>query len=176
MFRRNRITTQKAVSTGDDARARQCRKFINLHKAQIPPHPQDTKTMVNLSGVPLEEAAYSALSKSLIFAVAPGSIPVKNILCGVENAIMALPEETAEEIRQETVRILKGSKKPKDNLTGTERRALRALKSNKTLTVLPADKGNAAVVLCTSDYNQMIAALLEDKTYKKVKKDPTDSV
>jgi hypothetical protein len=94
----------------------------------------------------------------------------------MEKSIMALPEETAEEIRQETVRNLKGSNKPTDNLTGTERRALRALKSNKTLTVLPADKGNAAVVLCTSDYNQKITALLEDKTYKKVKKDPTDSV
>jgi hypothetical protein len=41
---------------------------------------------------------------------------------------------------------------------------------------LLADKGNAAVVLGTSDYSQKIAALLEDKAYKKLKKDPTDSV
>jgi hypothetical protein len=50
-----------------------------------------SRPVVNLSGVPLEEAAYSALSKGLNFAVAPGSIPVKDILCGVEKAIMALP-------------------------------------------------------------------------------------
>jgi hypothetical protein len=87
-----------------------------------------------------------------------------------------LPEETAEQIRQETVRILKGSHKPKDNLTGAERRALRSLKANEALTVLPADKGNAIVVQNTSDYNRKIAALLEDKAYKKLKKDPTDSV
>jgi hypothetical protein len=87
-------------------------------------------------------------------------VPIKDILCGVEKAIGALPEETAEEIRQETVRILKGSRKPKDNLTGAERRAFRALKANAALTVLPADKGNVAVVLGTSDYNQKIAALL----------------
>jgi hypothetical protein len=72
----------------------------------------------------LEEAAYSALSKGLNFAVAPESIPVKDILCGVEKTIMALTEETAEEIRQETATILKGSNKPKDNLTCAERRAL----------------------------------------------------
>jgi hypothetical protein len=108
--------------------------------------------------------------------ISPGSVPVKDILCGVEKAIMALPEETVGEIRQETVRILKGSNKPKDNLTCAERRALRALKSNRTLTVLPADKRNAAVVLGTSDCNQKIVALLDDKTYKKLKKDPTDSV
>jgi hypothetical protein len=55
-------------------------------------------------------------------------------------------------------------------------RALWALKTSDVLTVLLADKGNAAVVLDTSDYNWKIAALMEDKAYKKLKKDPTDSV
>ncbi|PNF37716.1 hypothetical protein B7P43_G11457, partial [Cryptotermes secundus] len=112
----------------------------------------------------------------LNFAVAPVSVPVKDILCRVEKVIVTLPVETAEEIRQETVRILKNSCKPKDNLTGAERRALRSLKANETLTVLPADKGNAAVVLYTSDYNRKIAAILEDKAYRKLKKDPIDTI
>jgi hypothetical protein len=132
--------------------------------------------VVNLSEVPLEEAACLALSKGLNFAVAPVSVPVKDILYGVEKAIVALLEQTAEEIQQETVRILKGSCKPKENLNGAERRALQALKANEELTVIPADKGNEAVVLGTSDYNQKITALLEDKVYKKLKKDPTDSI
>jgi hypothetical protein len=34
--------------------------------------------------------------------MAPGHIPAKDFLCGVEKAIVTLPEETAEEIRQET--------------------------------------------------------------------------
>jgi hypothetical protein len=92
--------------------------------------------------------------------VAPGRIPAKDFLCGVEKAIVTLPEETAEEIQQETVRILKGSRQPKDNLTGAERRALRSLKANASLIVPPADKGNAAVVMGTSDYNRKIATLL----------------
>jgi hypothetical protein len=123
----------------------------------------------------MEEAACSALSKGLDYVVASAFVPVKDILCGVEKGIGALPEETAEEIRQETARIFKGSYKLKDNLTGAERRALRALKANEALTVLPANKDNAAVVLGTSDYNQKIAALLEVKAYKRLK-DPTDSV
>jgi hypothetical protein len=116
-----------------------------------------------------------ALSKSLNFAVAPASGPVKDILCGMEKAIGDLPEETVEEIRQETVRILKGPHKPKDNLTGAKRRALWALKTNKALTVLPADKAIVAVVLDTSDYNRKITTFLEDEAYKKLK-DTTDSV
>jgi hypothetical protein len=126
--------------------------------------------------VPLEEAACSALSKGLNYAVAPGRIPAKDFLCGVEKAIVTLPEETADEIRQEAVRILKGSRQPKDNLTGAKRRALRSLKANDSLTILPADKGNIAVVLGTSDYNKKITTLLQDKAYTKLRKDPTESI
>jgi hypothetical protein len=93
----------------------------------------------------------------------------------VEKAIGTQHEETAEEIRQEMVRILKGSRRPKDNLTGGERRALQSLKADDLLTVLPADKGNATMVLGTSDYNK-IATLLQDKAYAKLKKDPMESM
>jgi hypothetical protein len=56
------------------------------------------------------------------------------------------------------------------------RRALRSLKVNEALTVLPTDKSNAAVVLGTKEYNRRIATILEDKAYKKLKNDPTDSL
>jgi hypothetical protein len=98
-----------------------------------------------------------------------GGIPAKDFLCCVEKAIGTLPEETADEIQQETVRIIKGSRQPKDNLTGAKWRALRSLKANASLTVLPTDKGNATMVLGTSDYNRKIATLLQDKAYAKLK-------
>jgi hypothetical protein len=44
------------------------------------------------------------------------------------------------------------------------------------LIVLPTDKRNAAVVLGTSDDNHKIATILKDKAYKKLEKDPMDSV
>jgi hypothetical protein len=57
--------------------------------------------------VPWKEAVYSALRKSLNYAVAPRFIPVNDILCGVKKAIRILSENNAEEIRQETIRILR---------------------------------------------------------------------
>jgi hypothetical protein len=45
----------------------------------------------------LEEAVCSALSKGLNYAVTPAVVPVDAILCGVEKATGALPEETAKE-------------------------------------------------------------------------------
>jgi hypothetical protein len=173
----DRTTGEKVLRTADDIRVRHCRKFRHVYKAQQPPGPPDNKNIVvNMSKVPFEEATCLALIKGRTFAVAPASVSVNDILCGVEKAIGVLPEETAEKIRQETVRILKGSFKPKDKLTGAERRALRAFKANEVLTVLPADKGNAAVEMGTSGYNQKIATLLEDKAYKNLKKDPTEFV
>jgi hypothetical protein len=37
------------------------------------------------------------------------------------------------------------------------------LKNSETVTVLPADKGNVALVLGTADYNRKTAVLLEDQ-------------
>jgi hypothetical protein len=76
---------------------------------------------------------------------------------------------------QETVRIIKSSSRPRDNLTRAEREALRALKKNTELTILPADKGNATVVLNTVDYKQKITSLLQDPSYRRLARDPTDS-
>ena len=53
---------------------------------------------------------------------------------------------------------------------------LKTLKDNTQLTILPADKGNATVILNTTDYKLKIASLLGDCAYKKLDKDPTDSI
>jgi hypothetical protein len=126
--------------------------------------------------MPLEEAACLALSKGLNYIVTPTILLVEDILCGVEKGIAALPEETAKKVQQETVRNLKGLCKPKDNLTRAVKRALWALNDSDALTVLPNDKGNVTVVLDTADYNWKIGALLENQAYRKLKKDPTESV
>ena len=54
--------------------------------------------------------------------------------------------------------------------------ALKTLKDNTQLTILPADKGNATVILNSTDYKLKIASLLGDSAYKKLDKDPTDSI
>jgi hypothetical protein len=52
---------------------------------------------------------------------------------------------------------------------------LRTFRASEALAVLPAEKGNATAALDTADYNQKIAAHLEDHAYKKLK-DRTESV
>ena len=105
----------------------------------------------------------------------PHTIPFEDILAGVEKAVQSLPVEMAEEARQEAVKIIKSSSKPRDNLTRAEREAPRTLKKNTELTILPADKDNATVVLNTVDYKQKITSLLQDPSYRRLARDPTDS-
>jgi hypothetical protein len=81
----DRITTEKVLRMADDIRARHCRKFLHLHKTQHPPGPPgNSRTVINLSEVLLEEAAYSALSKGLNYTVASRLVSFKDTLCGVE--------------------------------------------------------------------------------------------
>jgi hypothetical protein len=68
------------------------------------------------------------------------------------------------------VRIFQGSSRPKDNLNGTERKALRALWNNTDLTILLAFKGSATVILNTVDYNHKIGALFQIPAYRKLAK------
>ena len=68
----------------------------------------------------MDDALHSALRKSSNYAVTPTAIPIKDILIGVETAVTSLAPDTAEEVRQEAVRIIKNSKPPRDNLTRTE--------------------------------------------------------
>lgn len=102
-------------------------------------------------------------------------LPTEDILSSVETAIVSLPEEAAEGVGQETVQTLKASGRPRDNLSGAERRALWSLHTNIDLTVLHADKGNAMMVLNTKNYNEKVSALLSVPTYCRLSKDPTEA-
>jgi hypothetical protein len=89
------IMTEKVSSITEDRKAKHCKRFQRLHKAQHPPLPPDNrKTVVYLSEVLLEKAAWLALSKALNYAVTQAVVPVEDILCGMEKATTALPERS----------------------------------------------------------------------------------
>ena len=73
--------------------------------------------------------------------------------------------------------LLTRFKPPLPNILPSERRALRDLRANSTLMILPADKGKATVVLDKQDYgNRMENMLLDRSTYQVLSKDPTPSL
>ena len=131
---------------------------------------------MNLSGEELNEATVSVLSNGLNFAPAPKFIPVKEIVSGVEQAINVLSREDSEEIRREVCRSLNRAVPPKHNISKTERLALKSLRENSDIVVLPADKGNASVVLSSEEYRSKISELLSDSSYRPISRDPTGKI
>ena len=66
--------------------------------------------------------------------------------------------------------ILKTTKLPKPNINWKERQALAELKKEKSIIILPADKGKATVVMDTDEYEQKVTTS-DDKSYEKLKKE-----
>jgi hypothetical protein len=122
-------------------------------------------TLINLSCIPREDAAYSPMGKGLNYAVSPAVLPIEDILTDVEKAIVSVPVEAAVEVREQTFRTLKVSGRPRSNLYGPERWALRSLRTNADLTVLQADKGKATMFLNTKDFNENVSAILRALPY-----------
>ncbi|CAH1267006.1 Hypp3654 [Branchiostoma lanceolatum] len=109
------------------------------------------------------------LGKGLNFAITPRSIPVKEIVTATEVAAIKLDQEEASLLRNEVVGILQNAKPPKPNLSNEERQAIKSLKENKDIVIIPADKGKAVVVMDKTEYVEQCEKLLDDKdTYKVI--------
>ena len=97
-------------------------------------------------------------------------------MIGIESACRHIGPESqqAAKLRADCVRLLQHAKPPTSNITNAERKALIALAKDANITILPADKGRAVVVMNTSDYKEKAKNILSDtNTYKVLKKDPT---
>ena len=65
------------------------------------------------------------------------------------------------------------SKPPKSNISKTERQAIKSLQDDNVIIILPADKGNATMVMDRVECSNKLVDLIGSCGYSKVKKDPT---
>ncbi|BHF62636.1 hypothetical protein SprV_0200562100 [Sparganum proliferum] len=84
---------------------------------------------------------------------------VESILCQTEAT-----EETKSLIRHQVSSLLMAHR-PREVLSKVERDALRELKIDKDLVIVPADKGRATAVLDRTDYLQKAKGLLKDRQF-----------
>ena len=71
--------------------------------------------------------------------------------------------------------ILVRTKPPQCTLSLAELRAVKELKRDELIVILPTDRGSATVVMNTMDYQRKIRERLELGTYRKLLKDPMAS-
>nr|XP_054761192.1 uncharacterized protein LOC129267568 [Lytechinus pictus] len=109
-------------------------------------------------------------------ATVPKRIPAAEIVARVESNISKLTPEDRESLRKDIGTVLEQAKPPKSNITKDMEAALKSLKEDSTIMILPADKGRAAVILDTTTYRDKMDNLLSTGPYREIKKDPTDSL
>ncbi|KAH6931127.1 hypothetical protein HPB50_022271 [Hyalomma asiaticum] len=126
-------------------------------------------------GWKLDNAELSVLGLGLNYNLTPEP-DSKRIACAVESAVMCVEPHRRDEARTRVVGVLSKLQRRRkvDPLLPEERRALKKLCDNERIVILPADKGNATVVLNKLDYEKKMLRMLEDKeTYKPLNRDPT---
>ena len=134
----------------------------------------ETNWVVNLSSRSLNEAEVSLLKKGLNFAVTPADIPATEIIAKVESAVRQLDAERADTVRRAVNAILQQAEPPKPSVTKEQQDALKSLEEDKSIMILPADKGCASVVLDADTYHAKMSALVDFGPYQLLNKDPTD--
>ncbi|KAJ8021749.1 hypothetical protein HOLleu_39038 [Holothuria leucospilota] len=111
------------------------------------------------------------------FAPTQSKIPTKELIAATEYGIKDLSIGEANLIRCNVLRILRKAKMPKSNISHKEKAALSELKSDDSIIILPADKGRSTVVMNKEQHiEKMSNLIMEDKTYRPLKRDPTTSL
>jgi len=130
----------------------------------------------NLSKRSLSSDEEKVLALGLNYAVQSKTIPTGVIIAATEATAKQLDSRTAETLRSKISRALQTSKPPRCNLPGHLLQAVKHLRTNESIVILPADKGNATVGMDRAEYEGKIETMLADGTYKKLRTDPTTKV
>ena len=169
---------QRVFNTTKDRHKQKFEKLTPEKQAIVSPvdtpYVDKANWVVNLSSRSLSDAEKALLKKGLNFAVTPANIPATEIIAKVEAAVRKLDAEQADTVRRAVNGILQQAKPPEPNITKEMRDALKSLKEDESIMVLPADKGHASVLMDTDTYRAKMSTLIENGPYQLLNKDPTD--
>ena len=130
----------------------------------------------SISPRPLDETESQFLKRFVI----PKQIPTEAIVPSVEAALCRnrnLSAATKDNIRSRVASTLQTTSITDNNLTKDENQALKRLKYDENIVILPADKGRVTVVMEKENYHDKMSELVNDKqTYQELKRDPTPAI
>ncbi|BHF79194.1 hypothetical protein SprV_0602231300 [Sparganum proliferum] len=135
-----------------------------FRKLTNPMSPRNDKLVHNLSSKELTKDQMQVLWHEASFNTADAK-PV-NMIAAVESVLCQTEatEETKRLIRHQESSLLMAHR-PREVLSKVERDALRELKADKDLVIVPSDKGRSTVVLDRKDYLQKAKGLLVNRQF-----------
>ena len=155
--------------------------FTGVIKQSKPVIRQDVNvvknTVINLSDELLEDEETSLLSLGLKFCPALDNDSIAKTSSKLEPVLKQLGHGVESAAAHEVTSTLVNSKQKPFNLNLKQTMALKSLKKKfKDLKIVPADKGNATVVMANSQYQQKMEEHLNSGTYSLLKNNPTESL
>ena len=127
---------------------RQKKKFDQLRNEHHQNSTLDPKRVINnISRRALTEDEERVLALGLNFAVTPKQIPYRDIIAATESTARQLKTDEVKQLRICVSEALSQARPPSSNLDKRMHRAIRDLRRDTDIVILPADKGNATVVM-----------------------------
>ena len=175
------IADRRANKTAEQHRTKTQLKLTRLQRTKDKRRQKpDDNWVRNISSRPLDKTETQVLSYGLKHSVTPKRIPTEAIVSSVEAVLSRqreLSESAKDNIRSRIASTIQSASLPDSNLTKDERQALKRLKTDENIVILPADKGRVTVVMDKTDYYDKMDALVNDKqTYQVLKRDPTPAL
>ncbi|CAH3195997.1 unnamed protein product, partial [Porites evermanni] len=175
------IEDKRAVKTAEQHRTKAEQKLTRLQDTKNAKRRKpDLNWVRNISSRPLDETETQVLSYRLKHSMTPKQIPTEAIVSSVEAVLSrqhGLSESTKDNNRSRMTSTLQSASLPNSNLTPNKQKALKRLKTDENVVILPADKGRVTVVMDKTDYNDKMDSLVKDKqTYEVLKRDPTPAL
>ena len=175
------IAGRRADKTTDRVRTEQERKLTRLQRNKDKKGPKTDENWVrNISSRPLDKTETHVLSYGLKHSVTPKRIATESIVSSIEAVLSRqrdISESAKDNIRSRIASTVQSASIPDNNLTKDEQQALKRLKNDNNIVILPADKGRVTVVMDKTDYFDKMDALVNDKqTYEELKRDPTPAL
>ncbi|BHF66956.1 hypothetical protein SprV_0200997900 [Sparganum proliferum] len=135
-----------------------------FRKLPNPTSPRNDKLVHNLSSKELTKDQMQVLRHEASFNTT--DVKLVNMIAAVESILSQTEatEETKNLIRHQVSSLLMAHR-PREVLSKVESDALRELKADKDLVIVPADKGRSTVVLDRTDYLQKAKGLLADRQF-----------
>ena len=152
----SRICKAVAEQTFVETRERQRKKIDGLKERSQRERNTICKDrwVTNLSGRNQSQAEEEVLRLGLNFTPTPRKIPYVDIAMLIELAARKLPPEEAEDLRGKVCATLKRARRmPWQNINRSQREAIRNLRKDENIMVLPADKGNTTF---DSDHGRVV--------------------
>ena len=161
------IAHRRADKTTDRVRTEQEQKLTRLQRSKDKKRPKtDDNWVRNISSRPLDKTETHVLSYGLEHSLTPKRIPTESIVSSVEAVLSRqrdLSESAKDNIRSRIASTIQSASIPDNNLTKDEQQALKRLKNDNDIVILPADKGRVTVVMDKTDYFDKMDALVNDK-------------